>query len=57
MGDKIEEGKKTAKRSASSVVPGSDGGSRADDDAMRRQGPSAFRCLVKAAAGGGEAAV
>src|SRR6201989_1586025 len=52
MGDKIEA-KKTAKRLGIPVVPGSDGGVTADDDAMAIAKEIGFPVLVKAAAGGG----
>ncbi len=52
MGDKIEA-KKTAKRLGIPVVPGSDGGVGAEDDAMAIAQAIGFPVLVKAAAGGG----
>jgi acetyl-CoA carboxylase, biotin carboxylase subunit len=52
MGDKIEA-KKTAKRLGIPVVPGSDGGVGAEDDAMAIAKEIGFPVLVKAAAGGG----
>ena len=52
MGDKIEA-KKTAKRLGIPVVPGSDGGVAAEDDAMAIAKEIGFPVLVKAAAGGG----
>ena len=52
MGDKIEA-KKTAKRLGIPVVPGSDGGVSAEDDAMAIAKEIGFPVLVKAAAGGG----
>src|ERR1700740_1986283 len=52
MGDKIEA-KRTAKRLGIPVVPGSDGGVTADDDAMAIAKEIGFPVLVKAAAGGG----
>lgn len=52
MGDKIEA-KKTAKRLGIPVVPGSDGGVGAGDDAMAIAKKIGFPVLVKAAAGGG----
>ena len=52
MGDKIEA-KKTAKRLGIPVVPGSDGGVGAEDDAMAIATEIGFPVLVKAAAGGG----
>src|SRR3954468_17814675 len=52
MGDKIEA-KRTARRLGIPVVPGSDGGVTADDDAMAIAKGIGFPVLVKAAAGGG----
>jgi acetyl-CoA carboxylase biotin carboxylase subunit len=52
MGDKIEA-KKTAKRLGIPVVPGSDGGVAAEDEAMAIGKEIGFPVLVKAAAGGG----
>jgi acetyl-CoA carboxylase, biotin carboxylase subunit len=52
MGDKIEA-KKTAKRLGIPVVPGSDGGVGAEDDAMAIAKEIGFPVLVKAAAGCG----
>src|SRR5690349_4604275 len=52
MGDKIEA-KRTAKRLGIPVVPGSDGGVTAEDDAMAIAKEIGFPVLVKAAAGGG----
>src|ERR1041385_1124269 len=52
MGDKIEA-KRTAKRLGIPVVPGSDGGVTADDDAMAIAREIGFPVRVKAAAGGG----
>jgi acetyl-CoA carboxylase biotin carboxylase subunit len=52
MGDKIEA-KRTAKRLGIPVVPGSDGGVKADDDAIAIARDIGYPVLVKAAAGGG----
>jgi acetyl-CoA carboxylase biotin carboxylase subunit len=52
MGDKIEA-KRTAKRLGIPVVPGSDGGVKADDDAFAIARDIGYPVLVKAAAGGG----
>ncbi|MEP9347842.1 acetyl-CoA carboxylase biotin carboxylase subunit [Xanthobacter sp. KR7-225] len=52
MGDKIEA-KKTAQALGIPVVPGSDGGITADDEAYRVAAEIGFPVLVKAAAGGG----
>src|SRR6267154_1970450 len=52
MGDKIEA-KKTAKKLGIPVVPGSDGGVGAEDDAMAIAQAIGFPVLVKAASGGG----
>src|SRR5207344_2371969 len=52
MGDKIEA-KKTAKKLGIPVVPGSEGGVGAEDDAMAIGKAIGFPVLVKAAAGGG----
>ncbi|HEY0219179.1 MAG TPA: biotin carboxylase N-terminal domain-containing protein, partial [Afipia sp.] len=52
MGDKIEA-KKTAQRLGIPVVPGSEGGVGASDDAMAIAKKIGFPVLVKAAAGGG----
>src|SRR5260370_1392670 len=52
MGDKIEA-KKTAKKLAIPVVPGSDGAVGPDDDAMAIAQTIGFPVLVKAASGGG----
>src|SRR6202008_685112 len=52
MGDKIEA-KRTAKRLGIPVVPGSDGGVTADDDAKASAKEIGFPVLAKAAAGGG----
>jgi acetyl-CoA carboxylase biotin carboxylase subunit len=52
MGDKIEA-KKTAKKLGIPVVPGSDGGVGADDDALAIARAIGFPVLVKAASGGG----
>jgi len=52
MGDK-SEATRTAKRLGIPVVPGSDGGVTAEDDAMAIAKEIGFPLLVKAAAGGG----
>src|SRR3954467_13062003 len=52
MGDKVEA-KRTARRLGIPVVPGSEGGVTADDDAMAIAKEIGFPVLVKAAAGGG----
>ena len=52
MGDKIEA-KRTAKKLGIPVVPGSEGGITADDEALRVGKEIGYPVLVKAAAGGG----
>ncbi len=52
MGDKIEA-KRTARRLAIPVVPGSEGGITSDAEAARVAGDIGYPVLIKAAAGGG----